>query len=104
KTCKRWFLSFNTDDISLKDEPRAGCSRKLNSVQLQVAIDENSTCNTRELSKTFNIAHRKTIYREMKRCHCESLKGWQMGSTWEVGFIRNQIPTACDLLSFTAST
>ncbi|KAM3177599.1 hypothetical protein ACTXT7_004253 [Hymenolepis weldensis] len=45
---------FKKDDFSLKDEPRAGCSKKLNSEQLQVAIDENPTCTTRELSTTFN--------------------------------------------------
>ncbi|KAM3187667.1 hypothetical protein ACTXT7_001860 [Hymenolepis weldensis] len=36
----------------MRDEPRAGCSRILHSDQLQVAIDENPTCTTRELSKT----------------------------------------------------
>ncbi|KAM3171906.1 hypothetical protein ACTXT7_015626 [Hymenolepis weldensis] len=39
---------------SLKDEPRAGCSKKLNPEQLEVAIDENPTCTTRELSKNFD--------------------------------------------------
>ncbi|KAM3187552.1 hypothetical protein ACTXT7_002053 [Hymenolepis weldensis] len=37
----------------LKDKPRAGYSKKLNYGQLQIAIDENPTCNTRELSNTF---------------------------------------------------
>ncbi|KAM3176957.1 hypothetical protein ACTXT7_005483 [Hymenolepis weldensis] len=42
------------DDFSLEDEPIAGCSKELNSEQLQVAIDENPTYTTRELSKTFH--------------------------------------------------
>ncbi|KAM3182207.1 hypothetical protein ACTXT7_012857 [Hymenolepis weldensis] len=42
---------------------------KLNSAQLQVAIDENPTCTTRELSKFFN-GNEKTW---------QSLKSWEMG-------------------------
>ncbi|KAF2368624.1 hypothetical protein FHG87_000633 [Trinorchestia longiramus] len=45
--------------LSLKDEPRAGCSKQFNSDQLQAAIDENPTCTTRELSKTFNLEERE---------------------------------------------
>ncbi|VUZ45900.1 unnamed protein product [Hymenolepis diminuta] len=41
--------------------------KTFNSESLQVAIDENPTCNTRELSKTFHISRHMTIYREMKR-------------------------------------
>ncbi|VUZ49211.1 unnamed protein product [Hymenolepis diminuta] len=40
--------------------------KKLNSEQSQVAIDENPTCTTGELSKTFNVSHHMTIYRDMK--------------------------------------
>ncbi|KAF2357242.1 Reverse transcriptase RNA-dependent DNA polymerase [Trinorchestia longiramus] len=54
KTCRRWFSRFKKDDFSLKDEPRAGCSKQLNFEQLHAAIDENPTCTTRELSKTLN--------------------------------------------------
>ncbi|VUZ51710.1 unnamed protein product [Hymenolepis diminuta] len=42
-----------------------------------------------------------TIYREMKRLGSESLKGWKMGPTREMGLVRNQQATACDLLYFT---
>ncbi|VUZ45547.1 unnamed protein product [Hymenolepis diminuta] len=68
KICRRWFSAgdFKKDDFSLKDKLRTECSRKLNSEQLQVTIDENPTCTTRELSKIFNVSH-MTIYREMKR-------------------------------------
>ncbi|VUZ56804.1 unnamed protein product, partial [Hymenolepis diminuta] len=41
--------------------------QKLNSDQLQIAIDENPTCTTRELSKTFHVSRHMTIYRGMKR-------------------------------------
>ena len=66
KACRRWFSRFKKDDFNLKDEPRAGCSKKLNSEQLQAAIDRNPTRTTRELSKTFNVSH-MTIDQEMKR-------------------------------------
>ncbi|VUZ55363.1 unnamed protein product, partial [Hymenolepis diminuta] len=56
---------FKKDDFSLKDEPRAACSNKLNSEQLQ-ANGENITCTTRELSETFHVGRHMTIYREMK--------------------------------------
>ncbi|VUZ39365.1 unnamed protein product [Hymenolepis diminuta] len=67
ETCRRWFSPsrFKKDDFRLKDEPRVGCSKKLNSEQLQVDIDENPTCTTRELSKTFNVSRHMTIYGEM---------------------------------------
>ncbi|VUZ43981.1 unnamed protein product [Hymenolepis diminuta] len=87
------------DDFSLKDEPKAECSKKLTSEKLQVAIDENQICTTRELSKTFKISRHTTIYREMKRLGWESLKGLKVGPT---RFVRNQKVTACDLLCFTA--
>ncbi|VUZ46416.1 unnamed protein product, partial [Hymenolepis diminuta] len=87
---------FKRDDFSLKDEPRTGCSEKLTSEQLRVAIDENPTCTTRELTKTFNVSRHMTIYREMKRL------GWEMDPTWEMGSVRNQQATVCDLLSFIA--
>ncbi|VUZ49221.1 unnamed protein product [Hymenolepis diminuta] len=54
--------------------------KKLNSEQLKVAIDKNPTCTTRELSKTFNVSHHMTIYREMKTQR-QSLKGWEVGPT-----------------------
>ncbi|VUZ56675.1 unnamed protein product [Hymenolepis diminuta] len=76
---KRPTGGFKKDDFSLKAEQRTRCSKKLNSEQLQVASDENITCTTRELSKTFNISH-TAIYREMKRIGWESLRGWQMPS------------------------
>ncbi|VUZ43639.1 unnamed protein product [Hymenolepis diminuta] len=47
--------------------------KKLNSEQLQVAIDENPTCTTRELSGTFNVSRHMTIYGEMRRLCWESL-------------------------------
>ncbi|VUZ40437.1 unnamed protein product [Hymenolepis diminuta] len=47
-----------------------------------------------------------TIYRlEMKRLDWESLKGWEMSPPAPhspTRFVRNQQPTACDLLCFTA--
>ncbi|VUZ55407.1 unnamed protein product [Hymenolepis diminuta] len=88
KTCRRWFSTggFKKGDFSLKDdEPRGGSSKKLTSEQLQVVIDKNPTCTTRELSKTFSISH-MTIYREMGL---------------STRFFRNQRATACDLLYFT---
>ncbi|KAM3171606.1 hypothetical protein ACTXT7_016286, partial [Hymenolepis weldensis] len=56
KTCRGWFLRFKKDDLSLKNERQTESSmlKKLNSKQLQVAIDENPTCTTRELSETFH--------------------------------------------------
>ncbi|KAM3182784.1 hypothetical protein ACTXT7_011629 [Hymenolepis weldensis] len=36
-------------------------------IQLQVAVDENPTCTTRELSTTFHVSRHMTIDREMKR-------------------------------------
>ncbi|KAM3178703.1 hypothetical protein ACTXT7_002047 [Hymenolepis weldensis] len=44
------------DDFSLKDERRTESRilKKVNSEQLRVGIDENPTCTTGELSKTFN--------------------------------------------------
>ncbi|VUZ43193.1 unnamed protein product [Hymenolepis diminuta] len=76
--------------------------KKVNSGQLEVAIDENPTYTTREVSKTFNVSRHMTIYRVMKKLGLESLKGWQIDPTWEMGFVRNQQATMCDLLSFTA--
>ncbi|KAM3174459.1 hypothetical protein ACTXT7_010510 [Hymenolepis weldensis] len=52
--------------------------KKLHCEQLQVAIDENPTCTTRELSKTFHVTRQMTIYEEMKKLR-GSLKGWEMG-------------------------
>ncbi|VUZ51495.1 unnamed protein product, partial [Hymenolepis diminuta] len=71
ETCRRWFLPsarFKRDDFSLKDERRTETrmlKKLLTSEQLQVAIDENPTCTTRELSKTLQVSHHITIYREM---------------------------------------
>ncbi|KAF2358509.1 G protein-coupled receptor rhodopsin-like [Trinorchestia longiramus] len=53
KTCRRWFPRFKKDDFSLKDELRKGCSKGLNSEELQAVIDETPTSTTRELSKQF---------------------------------------------------
>ncbi|VUZ47893.1 unnamed protein product [Hymenolepis diminuta] len=55
--------------------------KKLNSEQLEGAIDENPTCATRELNITFHVSRHMTIYMEMKRLGWEKLKGWEMGST-----------------------
>ncbi|KAM3184548.1 hypothetical protein ACTXT7_008127 [Hymenolepis weldensis] len=57
-TCRRWFSAggFKRDDSSLKDERQIESrtlKKLLNSEQLHVAIEENPTCTTRELSKTF---------------------------------------------------
>ncbi|VUZ56868.1 unnamed protein product [Hymenolepis diminuta] len=41
--------------------------KRLNSEQLEVAIDENPTCTTRELNKIFNVSCHMIICREMKR-------------------------------------
>ncbi|VUZ53678.1 unnamed protein product [Hymenolepis diminuta] len=54
--------------------------KKLNSEQLQFAIDENPTYSTRELSKTFHISRHMTICRRTKRLGWESLRGWEMSS------------------------
>ncbi|VDL19060.1 unnamed protein product [Hymenolepis diminuta] len=67
KTRRRWFSTgdFEKDDLSLKDErgePRAGCSKELNSEQLQVGIDGNATSSTRELSKILNVGRHVTIW------------------------------------------
>ncbi|KAM3188079.1 hypothetical protein ACTXT7_001032 [Hymenolepis weldensis] len=59
------------DFLQTRDKPRAGCSKKLNSEQLQVAADENPTCTTRELSTTFHVSRHMTTYWGMK-----ILKGW----------------------------
>ncbi|VUZ39897.1 unnamed protein product [Hymenolepis diminuta] len=40
--------------------------KRLNSEQFQVAIDENPTCTTGGLSKTFHVSRHVTTYREMK--------------------------------------
>ncbi|VUZ54689.1 unnamed protein product, partial [Hymenolepis diminuta] len=53
---------FKKHEFNLKDEPRAGCTKKLNSEQLQVPIDENPIHTTRELSKTSLVSCRMTIY------------------------------------------
>ncbi|VUZ51109.1 unnamed protein product [Hymenolepis diminuta] len=59
---------------------------KLNSEQLQVAIDGNPTCTTRELSKTFHASCHMTIYREMKR-----LKGKvSKAGKWDLSEINKQ--------------
>ncbi|VUZ46380.1 unnamed protein product [Hymenolepis diminuta] len=56
----------------------------------------------RELSKTLNVSRHITIYREMRRLRWESVKGWEMGTTQEMRFVKNQQVTTCDLLCFTA--
>ncbi|VUZ47459.1 unnamed protein product [Hymenolepis diminuta] len=82
--------AFLQDDFSLKDKPRAGCSKKLNSEQLQVAIDENPTCTTRELNKTVNASRHMTTYGEMKRL------GWEMGlSPHDLSEINKQQRVTC---------
>ncbi|VUZ39863.1 unnamed protein product, partial [Hymenolepis diminuta] len=51
--------------------------KKLNSEQLQVATDENPTCNTRELSETFHVSRHVTIYSEMERlCTVSNAEKW----------------------------
>ncbi|VUZ40699.1 unnamed protein product [Hymenolepis diminuta] len=65
----------------MKDQPRAGCSKILNSEQFQVAIDENPTYTTRKLPKTFNVSCHMPIYRKMKRL------GWETGPS--ARFVRN---------------
>ncbi|VUZ44914.1 unnamed protein product, partial [Hymenolepis diminuta] len=45
-----------------RGEPRAGCSKELNSKQLQVGIDGNATCTTRELSKILDVGRHMTIW------------------------------------------
>ncbi|VUZ38921.1 unnamed protein product [Hymenolepis diminuta] len=58
KTCRRWFSagSFKKDDLSLKDEPRAGCSKS----------PTLSNCKL-PLMKIQPHYHHMTIYREVKR-------------------------------------
>ncbi|VUZ43375.1 unnamed protein product [Hymenolepis diminuta] len=46
--------------LQTRNETRAECSEILNSEQLQFAIDENPTCTTRELIKTFHATHQMT--------------------------------------------
>ncbi|VUZ40055.1 unnamed protein product [Hymenolepis diminuta] len=71
KARRRWFFvgGFRKDDFSLKNERRteSGVLNNLSSEQLQVANDENPTCVTRELSKTFHVSRHMTIYREMEK-------------------------------------
>ncbi|VUZ52367.1 unnamed protein product, partial [Hymenolepis diminuta] len=66
--------------------------KKFNSEQLKVAVDENPTCTSRELSKTFRLSRHMTIYREMKRPVWESLKGWQMGLPHDLSEINKHQP------------
>ncbi|VUZ55211.1 unnamed protein product, partial [Hymenolepis diminuta] len=80
---------FQKDNISLKDEPRAKCSKKLNSEQLQVTITENPTCTTRKLSKTFNVSRHMTICREMKR------HGWEIPPPYDFSEINKQHRVTC---------
>ena len=56
RTCRRWFSRFKKGDFSLKDEPREGRPKGLNSEELQAAVDENPTITTRELSKEFKTS------------------------------------------------
>ncbi|VUZ49094.1 unnamed protein product [Hymenolepis diminuta] len=42
---------------------------------MEIAIDENPTCTTRELSRTFHLSRHITIHRELKR-----LKDWTSGT------------------------
>ncbi|VUZ51984.1 unnamed protein product [Hymenolepis diminuta] len=73
--------------------------KTLNWEQLQIAIDENPTRSTRELSKIFNVSRHLTIRGEQRSLGWESLKGWQMDSA---RIVRNQEVTAYNLLCFTA--
>ncbi|VUZ51053.1 unnamed protein product [Hymenolepis diminuta] len=73
---------------------------KLHSGQLQAAIDENPICTTRELSKTFHVSCHMTIFREMKRLGCESLKGWEIDSPHDLSEINKQQRLACFTANF----
>ncbi|VUZ45625.1 unnamed protein product [Hymenolepis diminuta] len=52
--------------------------KKLHSEQLQVVIEGNPTCTTREMSKIFKVSRHMTKYREMKRHGWEGLKDRKM--------------------------
>jgi len=41
-TCKRWYQKFRLRDFSLEDKPRAGCSQKIETDELQALLDINS--------------------------------------------------------------
>ncbi|KAM3171776.1 hypothetical protein ACTXT7_015931 [Hymenolepis weldensis] len=58
-------LSSSKDGFHPEGRTKSRMLKKLNSEQLQVAIDKNPTCTARKLSKTFYVSH-VTTYREMK--------------------------------------
>ncbi|VUZ44125.1 unnamed protein product, partial [Hymenolepis diminuta] len=71
--------------------------KKLNSKQLEVAIDENSTCTTRELSKTLHVSRHMTIHREMKKLKDKVSKTikYPLPSTHDLSGINKEQYMAC---------
>ena len=57
RSCRRWFSRFRSGDFSLKDEPKEGRPKKLDSEVLEAIVSENPTITTRELAEQLNVTH-----------------------------------------------
>jgi len=49
-TCKTWYQKFRQGDFSLKDEPRAGRSQKIETDEWRALLDINSAQTEKELT------------------------------------------------------
>ena len=72
RSCRRWFSRFRSGDFSLKDEPRKGRPKKLDSEALEAVITEDPSKTSRELAEQFNVAH-TTVVRHKKKFEKEGV-------------------------------
>ena len=74
RSCRRWFSRFRSGDFNLKDEPKEGRPKKLDSEELKTVITENPATTARELAEKFNVTH-TTVLRQLKRIGKVSVVG-----------------------------
>ncbi|XP_014780614.1 histone-lysine N-methyltransferase SETMAR-like [Octopus bimaculoides] len=74
RSCRRWFSRFRSGDFTLKEEPKEGHPKKLDSKMLEALVSENHTVTTRELAEQLNVAH-TTVVRQLKHIGKISVAG-----------------------------
>ncbi|XP_014767866.1 histone-lysine N-methyltransferase SETMAR-like [Octopus bimaculoides] len=74
ESCRGWFSRFRSGDFTLKEEPKEGRPKKLDSDILEALVSENPAVTTRELVEQLNVVH-TTVVRQLKHIEKVSVAG-----------------------------
>ncbi|XP_029639658.1 histone-lysine N-methyltransferase SETMAR-like [Octopus sinensis] len=78
RSCRRWFSRFRIGDFTLKEEPKEGRPKKLDSKMSEALVSENPAVTTRELVEQLNVAH-TTVVCQPAKTHWKDFSSWKMG-------------------------